>query len=400
MKRIGIVHAEPYPEESRLEKESRALASAGYEIHIFCLRRKGEQINENIEKNILLNRYAIYDNPFLRKWDTLVFSLNFDRPMLREKLSRFITDFDIDALHVVNLPLARIGIESARKRKIPVVLDFYENYPYGIQIWQESTKWRDILKKPFKKLARWLEYERNSVIDSSATIVDSVEFKQRLVENGLPDSKITVVQNTVDPSYFLPVDKIYREKYSDKFVMIYLGVIGPQKGIDIAIEALPRIAREIPNALLLCVGKGFPRHIKIFKDRAKYLGVLENIKFIDRVPHKEIMSVLSAGNVGILHLVYNMDYRMCSPHKLFEYMLAGLPVIVSPAESVARVVNSTGCGIVVGYNPEEFSSAVIDLAKNPEKIKLMGEAGKNAVEREFNWQNDAKKLIEIYENIL
>ncbi|MCK5832060.1 glycosyltransferase family 4 protein [bacterium] len=399
MKRIAIIHAEPYPEESRLKKETEALVSCGYHVFIFCMHRKSEALKEVIQDNLEIVRYSIYDNPIIRKLDTLLFSFSYNRPFLKRALDKFIEKKNIEVLHVVNLPLAEICLESARKHNIPVVLDFYENYPYAIQTWRERTKFLDFIKKPFKGLDRWLRYEARTVRDFDATLVDSVEFRERLISLGLPESKIHVVQNTIDIDRFDPPDPAFAEKYKDKFVILYLGVVSLDKGISIALEAFPRILKEIPNAILMVVGAGFQRDIHELKLRAKELGVENNTLIMDRVPHKEIFTILSAGDLALLHLRDNVNYNASSPHKLFEYMAAGLPIICSPSESVARIVCEIGCGVVVGFDPRDFASAVIELAKNNEKRKAMGIAGKNVVREKYNWSVDAKVLSNVYKDI-
>jgi hypothetical protein len=128
--------------------------------------------------------------------------------------------------------------------------------------------------------------------------------------------------------------------------------------------------------------------------------VSDNFVIEPRILHRKIFSLLKAGHCALLHLAFEPDFRMCSPHKLFEYMAAGLPVIVSPAESVARIVREEGAGIVVGYNPAEMAQAIIELAKDKDLRNRMGEAGKKAVREKYNWKNDSQILINIYDRFL
>lgn len=398
IKTIGMVLLEPFPEDIRIDKEAKSLKEAGYRCALLCLREEN-QAEEEIIDDIRVRRF----NPkskMARKLDTLRFHLSFRRPKWERAIDDYIRDYQIDALHVHNLPLCRSAIIAARQVGIPIVLDFHENFPYGLQIWKEATRWRDILKAPFKGLQRWLKYERESVRAADHTIVDCLEFKKRLLNSGLPGEKMSYLQNVIDMEAFDPPLPAFADKYADRFVMVYLGVIGPQKGLGLALEALPRIVNDLPEFHLLAVGPGYARIKDELRRRAKELGVGQNFEILTPVPHREIFTVLNAGDISLLHLEYNMNYRASSPHKLFEYMAAGLPVITSPVESVARIVDEEGAGLVVGYSSDEMAEAVINLAKSPAERRAMGERGRLAVERKYNWKNESEKLIDIYRDIL
>ncbi len=397
-KTIGMILLEPFPEDIRIDKEAKSLKAAGYECALLCLC-EGDQAREEIIDDIRVRRF----NPksrIARKLDTLRFHLSFRRPRWEKAIGDYIRNYQIDALHVHNLPLCRSSICSARSARIPVVLDFHENFPHGLQIWKEATWWRDILKAPFKNLKRWLKYERESVLLADHTIVDCLEFKRRLVDSGLPEEKISYVQNVIDLEAFDPPVPVFTDKYADRFVMIYLGVIGPQKGLGLALEALPAIVKDVPEFHLLAVGPGYARIKEELRRRAVQLGVGDNFEMLSPVPHREIFTVLNAGDIALLHLEYNMNYRASSPHKLFEYMAAGLPVIVSPAESVARIVEEEKVGVVVEYSADEMAQTVVTLAKSREMRLEMGERGKSAVQNKYNWEIESAKIIDIYEDIL
>jgi len=396
--RIGMVLLEPFPEDIRVEKEASNLAKKGYEIYLLCLGREGEPAEERVGE--IYVRRIMPTSKLTGKIDSSIFLLTLKRPFWKRKIGQFIYDFHLDALHVHDLPLCGTGLKVARKRGLFFIADFHENYPYGLQLWEEETRWRDIVKRPFKALKRWLKYESEIVESSNATIVDSPEFKSRLVYSGLPEDKIEVVRNTIALDLFDEPGDFFKDYFEGKFVIVYLGVLSPQKGLSLVVEALPQIVKRVPNAVFFAVGRGYDRHIEGLKNRAVELGVGENLEFHARIPHRSIFSVLKAADIAILHLKYNIDYRSCSPHKLFEYMAAGLPVVVSPAESVARIVESEGIGYVVGYEPTEMAEAIVKLATDDDLRHAMGEAGKAAVKREYNWENDGSRLVELYDRIL
>ena len=89
------------------------------------------------------------------------------------------------------------------------------------------------------------------------------------------------------------------------------------------------------------------------------------------------------------------------PHKLFDYMLAKLPVIVPDfALEVAEIIKSSDAGILVdATNPQEVADRIDLLASSPDLRRRYGENGRNAVMRTFNWQQEREKLVAMYEGL-
>jgi glycosyltransferase involved in cell wall biosynthesis len=98
---------------------------------------------------------------------------------------------------------------------------------------------------------------------------------------------------------------------------------------------------------------------------------------------------------GIQNHVYAL------PHKMFDYMLAGLPVIAPAfAEEVAPIIKQADCGILVDTsNPDEIAQAIDYLAANPVERKRIGENGRRAVIERYNWEAEAEKLIRMYKEL-
>src|SRR5699024_6209289 len=83
--------------------------------------------------------------------------------------------------------------------------------------------------------------------------------------------------------------------------------------------------------------------------------------------------------------------------KFFEYMYAGLPVIVSDFPKWKKFVEKYQCGITVRYsNEQEIKDAVNYLIDNPVAARIMGENGQRAVIEELNWNKEAEKLLKLY----
>ena len=131
-------------------------------------------------------------------------------------------------------------------------------------------------------------------------------------------------------------------------------------------------------------------------DRTDYLG---------RIPQDEVFARMARSSVGLalLRPGRNTDGRRgtMGNTKLFEEMMAGLPVICTDFALWRELVEHWQCGICVDpEDPEALAAALRRLAEHPEEARRMGENGRRAVEEAFNWEGEERKLLALYEDIL
>jgi glycosyltransferase involved in cell wall biosynthesis len=86
--------------------------------------------------------------------------------------------------------------------------------------------------------------------------------------------------------------------------------------------------------------------------------------------------------------------------KLFEYMRAGIPSVVSDFPAWRRIVEETGCGVLVNpLDPENIATAIRRLLENPAEAEEMGKRGREASMRRFNWASEKSKLLQLYDRL-
>ena len=163
---------------------------------------------------------------------------------------------------------------------------------------------------------------------------------------------------------------------------------------------------QMLEALALCPGGTGLRLIGRFTDgseaefaaRAVALGVDGRVERLPWLPHAEALARLAECDIGlVLFQPGEENHRLALPHKLFDCMLAGLPVVAPAfAEEVAAVVREAGCGVLVdSADPGAIATAVAAL-EQPERRAAMGEAGRRAAFGRFGWAGEAARLVELY----
>jgi len=129
------------------------------------------------------------------------------------------------------------------------------------------------------------------------------------------------------------------------------------------------------------------------------------VDYLGKIPHAKVADELAASIAGmaLLQPGRNTDWKngTIGNTKIFEEMMAGLPVICTDFVLWKEFVDRYHCGICVKPDDaEQISAAIRYLLDHPEEARQMGENGRRAVKEEFNWSVEEKKLLALYEDIL
>jgi glycosyltransferase involved in cell wall biosynthesis len=141
-------------------------------------------------------------------------------------------------------------------------------------------------------------------------------------------------------------------------------------------------ASSLPTQLAACHGW----------DRAEYVGWQTRPQVARR---------LDAARAGLLVLHPTANYLLSYPLKAFEYMAAGLPMIVSDFPLWRELFDDVGCAIFVDpLDPDAVAKAMTWILKNSAEAERMGAKGRVAARARFNWQAEAPKLLSLYDTLL
>lgn len=124
------------------------------------------------------------------------------------------------------------------------------------------------------------------------------------------------------------------------------------------------------------------------------------IKYVGRINRQAVNALYGQSRAGIVIYQPAKNHFEAQPIKLFEFMAAGLPVIASDFPLWQKIVEENDCGICV--NPTDAASvknACTTLLANPDRGQQMGKNGRKAVLEKYNWANEEKKLLALYESL-
>lgn len=386
-----------FPPDIRVEKEARALLAAGHQVIVMCVPSEGKPLAETWEgiKIVrlprlpgILQRLSRWSQHFLmRSWQW------------EQHLDRVIRTERLEVLHVHDLPMVGSALQVAGRQGLPVVADLHENYAAMVEMFfreGQGNLFFRLVAPPW----RWNFQEKRWLKKTAQVIVVVDEARERLVQAGLSVEKITVIENTEDESYFsaFPLDQELIAQFQADFVIAYVGGIeGPHRGLLTAVEAMPTILASIPNARLLIVGAGSLK--PMLEAMIAKLHLASRVTLTGHQPFQKVPTYIALSAVCLVPHLANPHTEATIPHKLFQYMLMGKPVVVSSCRPLQRIVEATGSGLVFqAGDGASLANAVIRLKDSDLRQKL-GEAGRQAAMGHYSWRETAHKLTALYEHL-
>jgi glycosyltransferase involved in cell wall biosynthesis len=139
-----------------------------------------------------------------------------------------------------------------------------------------------------------------------------------------------------------------------------------------------------------------------FLECTKALRLTERIKYDPWMPFHEAFQCLLNADIGLILFQPGIQNHVFAlPHKMFDYMLAKLPVIAPDfAEEVRDIVNESRAGLLVDpTRPDDIAAAVDIILADKELRESLGARGRKAVLETYNWENEAVKLVDAYERL-
>jgi glycosyltransferase involved in cell wall biosynthesis len=249
---------------------------------------------------------------------------------------------------------------------------------------------RDGLSGLEKHLTRWLEARLIKQVDRVLTVSDSIadEYarlygidKPNLVLNCLP---------------YLEVQKQdrFRETFNiseDQTIFLYQGGLSRGRGIELLLQAFSGL---LPiTSVIVFMGYGpLEQNIKA------YAGKYPNIYFHPAVSQDVLLNYTASADYGVLFYENTcLNHYYCSPNKIFEYLMAGIPVLTANLFEMKRLVEEYQVGIVASENTLQGLQWAVEQADNLNYQELVGNV--HAARRIFNWEAQEKILLKMYREL-
>ncbi|HEX9330815.1 MAG TPA: glycosyltransferase family 4 protein, partial [Anaerolineales bacterium] len=264
---------------------------------------------------------------------------------------------------------------------------FVRRKPFLLEVrdlWPEFAISMGVIKNPMViALAHWLEkflYARATHI-----LVNSPAYKEYILGKGVPEDKITFVPYGTDINMFNPnVDgSTIREKLGlkDKFLVLYAGAMGQAHDLYTVLRAAECLNDE-SHIHFVFFGAGKER--ANLEAESQRLG-LKNVLFAGVCPKREMPMVVASADVCLAILQNIPMFRTTYPNKVFDYMAAARPTVLVIDGVIREVIESSDGGVFVEPGDHELlAKRLLELSRNPERVKQMGENARAYLVKHLN----------------
>jgi glycosyltransferase involved in cell wall biosynthesis len=400
-RRILQITALPFPPEIRVVKEVLSLHEAGYCSAVMCPPIAGRPARE-VWRGIQIFRPQVLAGA-ATALDKLIYQSLFFSPAWRRGLAEVIQEYQPHALHVHDIWLGRTAYGAGRGQRL--VMDLHENMPAAVVEYQKGHRGAfKIFNAVFKRHGRVLNYERRLLQRSDMILVVVQEALQRVTQThpSLAAVQVVNVENLESRNFLAAPPSAARLIADDHFSVLYIGGFGPHRGIDTLIGAMRHIKDQKVAARLYLVGAKKSAYVDMLQELVARLDVASHVDIIGWVPSESVLAYVSQASVGAVPHHSNPHTNSTIPHKLYQYMIAARPVLVSTSAPLARTVQAADAGaIFTAGDPQDCARRIAELAGDPARCTKLGVRGRRYVLDEgHNWEDEsAPALVAAYDRL-
>ncbi len=369
-----------FKNDSRVLKEAISLQKNQFNVTVIAHLDLGVQEEEMIG-DIKVRRFSYLDRKITK---STLGKLKAYLLYAKESIT-YSKDFDILHCHDLNtLPIGFI-VKKFFNKNVKVVYDAHEHET-------EIRGLNGFKQKITKSIEKFLIRYADKVITVSNAIAEDYARLYHI-------AKPALVLNT-PPYQEIHKKDIFREELGidkDQTIFLYQGGFSAGRGIEILLEAFQNMNEETndntPPPCIVFMGYG-PLERLVQDTAQKY----KNIYFYPAVAPDVLLNYTSSADFGILFYENNcLNHDYCSPNKMFEYLMADIPVIASNLYEMKRLVEQNKIGVVAKENTSDGLKEAITEAVKLDKEQLKTNIQK--IKQIYNWEEQEKILLTLYKEL-
>ena len=363
----------------------RALTELGYEVHLLTL-----PLGETIEvPNLVYHR--VMRLPFINH-----IPVGFS---YAKALYNVVLVFALIRLLKKHKFLAVQAIEEAAFHAVPIARLF--GVP-GISdldsdISAQLKSHRSAVVRGLGNLARYIQ--RWSLRRTSAAITVARHLSE-LVEECSPGLRVFEIRDIPLDAALRAPDQAEVQRIRQEFggeatpILVYTGNFDPRQGIEVLIDAMPRVCARFPDALLVLVG-GEAHEINHLKAKTQSTGLGDSVRFLGRKPPEMMPEYMALATV----LVSPRLEPLVTPLKIYSYMVSGRPIVATDLPTHTQVLDAQSA-VLAEPTSDGLADGVIRVLENPEAAEALANQAKQNVLDRHSFQHFKSQMQEAYEHVI
>lgn len=267
-----------------------------------------------------------------------------------------------------------LGILASRLRRKPYILDVRDYYP---EVFFVSN-----LVKRTGVFGRLLQKMESGMYKHSQLVSLATQGLLDHAIDGNPGDNYVLFRNGYDSKLFQPQD----EK-NDIFTLIFHGNLGKFQAVDLIVKLAQRCYKEKHNIQFKVIGWGS-------NDEILKTDNTPNLEYLGRVQHRNIGEIIAKAHIGLSLRSEDFISRTAFPVKVYEYIGARLPIIITPKSEAGEFVEKTKIGFQ--FDTDDFDSLYLKIIELYENRTLLEELTNNCdlLKNEFSRELLSKKFVD------
>ena len=384
-KALILVENLSLPFDRRVWQESQALRDDGWEVHVIC----PQGTKRDTEPYVLLDDVHIHRYPlraatggpagYLKEYSSALWHTF--------RLARKIGP--VDVVHACNPPdLLFLVARMLKRQGAKFIFDQHDLVPELYL--SRFDRGEDFLYRGVCRLEKATYRAADVVISTNESYRDAAVGR-----GGMDPDKVFVVRSAPAVERFEAVPAEPALKKGKPHLLCYLGVMGPQDGVDYALRALAKLRNDLGrddwHAVFVGAGDTFDDMVTLSGE----LGLADVVEFTGRIPDADLVRYLSTADVCLSPDPHNPLNDVSTMNKIMEYMAMSRP-IVSFELREARVSAGEAAVYAPANDELEFAKLTARLLDDPDERARMGRYGNERVSGPLSWDNSRKALLAAY----
>jgi glycosyltransferase involved in cell wall biosynthesis len=384
-----IVENLPVPQDRRVWQEARALTEVGHQVSIICPKGPGFQRSRETLEGIEIYRHDVREGSgplgyFVEYTWALVVELFLALKIYARTGFRILQACNPpDTIFLIGAFFKLLGVRF-----------IFDHHDLNPELYEVKFQRKDF----FYHLVCLAE--RLTFRTADVAIATNRSYRDvALTRGGISLERSFVVRSCPDLSRFQLQPPHLQLKEGKEHLVVYLGVMGPQDGIDLLLASIEYIVKNKSrhDALFVLIGDGTERHL--LQTAAKSRGLDSFVKFTGRLPDSEVGAYFSTADVGVAPDPKNPMNDKSTMNKILEYMGYGLPVVLYDLTEGRRSAEDAAL-YAHPNDPIDFAEKVLTLLDSESLRRELGQRARGRIEKCFNWDTDKQVLLQAYETAL
>jgi glycosyltransferase involved in cell wall biosynthesis len=382
-----IVQNLPVPFDRRVWLECRALTDAGYQVAVVCPKGGGDPGYEVVD-SVELYKYRPYAPGGSKLSFIVEYAYSFLATAWQTLRARRKGRFAV--MQACNPPdvFWPIGQLLRLVDGTKFVFDHHDLCPELFK-----SRFPEGPELPYRGL---LALERRTHRTADHVISTNSSYRDIAIRrSGKDPADVTVVRTGPDPDKLKRGPQEPSLRRGRKHLAAYIGVMGPQDGVDIVVRAADIVVREMgrDDIAFTLIGSGdcFDELVGL-RDRLRLSG---HVEFTGRAPDELVKKVMSTADIGLSPDPKNPLNDVSTMNKTMEYMSFGLPVVAFDLHET-RVSAGSAAVYVTPNDVREYAKTIVDLADDHATREQLAKDGRARVEDELAWEHQRRAYLGVY----